>query len=355
MVSLKIVKPTTDSEKVTRTVVDTIEITPAVVNAWIVPPFQRHLKINDKVRALAETIKGDGGVIPGVITLGVFERKQYLLDGQHRREAFLMSECQEGYVDIRQHHFDSMAEMGEEFVALNSQLVVMKPDDILRGLEGSCEALQIVRNACPWVGYDQVRRGARAPLLGMAMVMRPPVGPQGLGCRARLRSTLGRGQPDDLHVAVPAHGDHAVLGQDPQAHQGHVHQVPNVIIRRRTLRGLAGGPPDERQGSLADLQPDQGDLRQADRDRDGQEAPHAEPGMVEPQRSQVGMMVVRSPEEMASLVLTRWKLKRDARRKANPVRSRETAIRAWTQDQEELHRLMVDAFKEVIASARPAQ
>ena len=51
-----------------------------------------------------------------------------------------------------------MAEMGDAFVALNSRLVNMRPDDILRGLEGSIPALQEIRASCPFVGYDQIRQ-----------------------------------------------------------------------------------------------------------------------------------------------------------------------------------------------------
>lgn len=172
MTQLKIVKPQTEAQRTTHTTVDTVEVTPALVKEWRLPPFQREKKVNAKVLALAETIKADGGVIPGVITLGVLDRVQYLIDGQHRREAFLISKCETGYVDVRMRHFESMDAMGEEFVALNSQLVRMTPNDVLRGLEGTNAALTKLRRRCPFVGYDQIRRGERTPLLGMATTLR---------------------------------------------------------------------------------------------------------------------------------------------------------------------------------------
>jgi hypothetical protein len=172
MALLKIVKPSTSAEKVTRTTVDTIEITPDLVSSWIIPPFQRPLRVNQKVIALAEMIKQDGGVIPGMLTVGVLGAKRYLLDGQHRREAFLISKCATGYVDIRVHHFESMPEMGEEFVNLNSQLVRMRPDDILRGLEGTIESLSKIRKHCSFVGYDMIRRSDRAPIVSMSALLR---------------------------------------------------------------------------------------------------------------------------------------------------------------------------------------
>lgn len=170
--TLRLVQPNTKPQRATRTTVDTILITPEVVKSWKSPPFQRPLRVNDKVRQLAEVMKEDGGVIPGIITIGVFEKQRYLLDGQHRREAFLLSECKEGYVDIRMHHFETMAEMGEEFVNLNSRIVTMGPDDIMRGLEGSVEAISRVRKKCPYVGYDQIRRGTSSPIVSMSAVFR---------------------------------------------------------------------------------------------------------------------------------------------------------------------------------------
>lgn len=162
----------TEPKKATRTALDTIEITPESVKEWLKPPFQRPLKMNAKVHALAEQIKLDGGVLPGVITIGVIAGEQYLLDGQHRREAFLLSGCSSGFVDICKHFFTDMAEMGREFVNLNSQLVRLKPDDILRGLEGMSEGLSTIRKQCSFVGYDMIRRSAYAPLLSMSVALR---------------------------------------------------------------------------------------------------------------------------------------------------------------------------------------
>lgn len=162
----------TEAKKQTRTYVDTLLFTPETAQSWEAPPFQRPLRVNDKVRALATQIAQDGGVIPGVLTLGILDRKTYLLDGQHRVQAFLLSECREGAADVRKHFFDSMGEMGEEFVNLNSSLVNLRPDDILRGLEGVSPALQLIRKKCPFVGYDMIRRGDKSPILSMAMVLR---------------------------------------------------------------------------------------------------------------------------------------------------------------------------------------
>lgn len=169
---LKIIKPSTEAEKSTRTTLDTIEVTPDLVRSWKLPPFQRPLRINDRVISLANVIRENDGVLPGVFTLGVLNKERYLIDGQHRREAFLLSECLVGYADVRICHFDNMAEMGQEYVDLNSRIVMMRPDDVMRGLEDSYPALARIRKRAPFVGYDQIRRNEKAPVLSMSALLR---------------------------------------------------------------------------------------------------------------------------------------------------------------------------------------
>lgn len=170
--ALQIVKPKTSAQMSTQTTLDTIEVSPDQIKSWKVPPFQRPLRINDKVIQLSTKIRDDGGVIPGVIVLGVLNKDRYIVDGQHRREAFLLSECLTGYVDIRVLHFDDMAQMGEEYVNLNSRLVNMRPDDVLRGIEDTFPALGKIRKMCAFVGYDQIRRSEKSPVLSMSALLR---------------------------------------------------------------------------------------------------------------------------------------------------------------------------------------
>jgi hypothetical protein len=124
------------------------------------------------VLELVDKIKADGGVVPGIITIGVFEKNFYKLDGQHRLEAFLLTKLPVGYCDVRFYYATSEADMGEEFVRQNSSLVHMRPDDYLRGLEGTYEPLEYIRRHCPFVGYDQVRRGPKSPVVGMSVLLR---------------------------------------------------------------------------------------------------------------------------------------------------------------------------------------
>lgn len=187
------------SHKVTRTRTETLLVTLEGVEKWQNPPFQRELRENDRVRQLAEAIREDG-VIPGVVTLGKIGRSVYVLDGQHRIHAFKLSGLDQIYADVRTHEFKDVAEMGEEFVSLNSHLVPLRPDDVLRGLEEMLPSLQRIRKACPFVGYGYVRGKANnAPLLSMSALLRtwfcsnsetPLQSPQGGGSAQQLAARL---------------------------------------------------------------------------------------------------------------------------------------------------------------------
>lgn len=152
---------------------DTLIITTGMVNAWKIPPFQRPVRINAKVAAVTKQIKKTE-CIEGVLTLGKIEGDKafYIVDGQHRVEAFKLSELREAIADVRVCNFNSMSDMAEEFVRLNSSLVKMRPDDILRGLESSVTALKSIRKSCEFVGYDQIRRGTSGPIVSMNALLR---------------------------------------------------------------------------------------------------------------------------------------------------------------------------------------
>lgn len=164
-----------EAPKAVRSSMETVILTADQMMSWRVPPFQRELRVNDKVRSVAEKLKATGGIVPGIITLGTIgaDKTIYIVDGQHRREAFTMSELRECIADVRMCQFDTMAEMAREYVELNSNLVKMRPDDVLRGLEASVRSLCIIRQACEFVGYGNIRRaGSSSPVLSMSAVLR---------------------------------------------------------------------------------------------------------------------------------------------------------------------------------------
>jgi hypothetical protein len=90
----------TRAQKLTHSKVDTIIFTAEEAESWQLPPFQRDLKINAKLMEVAAEIKADGGMITGILVFGILNGAKYLLDGQHRRKAFLLSECPEGLANV---------------------------------------------------------------------------------------------------------------------------------------------------------------------------------------------------------------------------------------------------------------
>jgi hypothetical protein len=161
--------------KASQSKMETLIITPRMVDQWRIPPFQRPLRVNAKVLMVAEQIK-QSECVEGVLTLGTIRTEHatylYIVDGQHRIEAFKLSGIDEAIADVRVVVFQNMAEMAEEFVQLNSSLVKMRPDDILRGLEATVPALRQIRKSCEFVGYDNVRRGGTSPIVSMSALLR---------------------------------------------------------------------------------------------------------------------------------------------------------------------------------------
>jgi hypothetical protein len=208
--SLKLIKPTTDAQLTTHTTTDTLEVTPDVVRSWELPPFQRDLKVTDRLIDIAKEIKANSGVIPGVITLGVLENIRYKVDGQHRLEAFLQSECLVGYCDVRILYFKTMAEMAAEYYRLNSRIVNMKPDDYLKALESENTALAKLRKRCPFIGYGMIRRNDKGPILSMSAVLRgwnlaSKDTPSGGGCATTdIAKTLSVDDVDQLGAFLTA-------------------------------------------------------------------------------------------------------------------------------------------------------
>ena len=219
------IKGAREAPKALQSRMDTLILDQDMVSKWRIPPFQRPLRINEKVRLVSEQMKSSES-IEGVITLGKHTADQafYIVDGQHRVEAFKLSGLSEVIADVRICAFDSMSEMADEFVRLNSNLVRMRPDDILRGLEGSTPALKAIRRSCEFVGYDQIRRGRSSPIVSMSALLRcwnaasgevPTSG--GGGSAAVLAQSLDQTSQQNL-IAFLATA-HAAWGRDPEYHR----------------------------------------------------------------------------------------------------------------------------------------
>lgn len=202
---------------------DTIIMTQEMANNWKIPPFQRPLRVNAKVQSVTEEIKKTE-TIEGVLTLGSVksETSLYIVDGQHRIEAFKLSALPEVIADVRVIAFSDMSEMSTEFVRLNSSLVKMRPDDILRGLESSTPALLTIRKSCAFVGYDNIRRNTRSPLLSMSALLRcwfasryeTPSPTSGGLSAAQMASAID--QPSLQNMLAFLSTAHAAWGRDPE-------------------------------------------------------------------------------------------------------------------------------------------
>lgn len=155
------IRGTVDLPKATartlRTKMDVVLLTPESIRKWATPPFQRDKRVTARVKAVIEELKVNGGFIPGIITLGELKGATFLVDGQHRIEAFIQSGLSEGIADVRMCYFDTLSDMSEEFVRLNSPLVRMRNDDFLRGLEATNPMLAELRRRIPFAGYSNVR------------------------------------------------------------------------------------------------------------------------------------------------------------------------------------------------------
>ena len=159
-------------------------ITSLDILLWIIDPkIQREFKCNPKVQGLAKVLPSLGA-IPGTITLGVWEGKVYVLDGQHRLGAYQVYLTEGGKDSIRAMlhwiFFDEgqggYAAMGKKFDELQMVLSKMTPDDSLRPLEHSTPVLQYIRKNCGFVGYDRLRKAARGRYLSMAVLIRAWLG-----------------------------------------------------------------------------------------------------------------------------------------------------------------------------------
>jgi hypothetical protein len=160
---------------------ETLVLTPEIMQSWTLPAFQAPLKVNAKVREVADDLQAQSGTpcINGVISLGRIRSelmsgaaKMYLVDGQHRREAFLMSGLKEVYADVRINVYETMEEMAQDYLRLNSPISRKTPDDQLRALQESSPALKLIAKECPYIGYRYIRANPDAPLVGMAAVLR---------------------------------------------------------------------------------------------------------------------------------------------------------------------------------------
>lgn len=137
-------------------------VTQAQAAGWVSPPFQRRLILNRKVKAIATTMRATEE-IPGVIVLGVLGGVVYLVDGQHRRQAFKDSGASQGVATVVTFEYADMAEMSSHYRELNSKISFGSPDDTLKAMAFSNDSIKEIKARCPFIGYGTRNRvGANA-------------------------------------------------------------------------------------------------------------------------------------------------------------------------------------------------
>lgn len=159
----------TRAEKTTRTTTDTILFTAESIKKWKRPSFQRDIKRTVKFDELVSLFKTNGGVFPGVLTLGILDGDSsgdlYKIDGNHRCEAFEESGTREGVADVR-YFRGTMEDFAEEWVRLNGQISATRPDDLLRAAATNNPKIGKLRSACRVIGFGVVKKRGR---IGISM------------------------------------------------------------------------------------------------------------------------------------------------------------------------------------------
>lgn len=260
-----------EAPKSVRSAMETRLFTRAEIEAWRVPEFQRPIRVNAKVLGLVDELKQNGGMLPGILTLGVIGTNKtiYIVDGQHRTEAFKLSELPECIADVRIVTFDNISDMANEFVDLNSRLVNMRPDDILRSLEQSMPALKRITSQCEFVTYGQVRRGgSNTAMVSMSALLRAwhmsqsDVPAQNAPNATILANSIDSNDADKLVVFMNV--ARSAWGTDPENYRlwGSLNMTITMWLWRRLVldkeRGGAGsGKAGAGSAKVVTLTPDQ--------------------------------------------------------------------------------------------------
>jgi hypothetical protein len=223
----------------------------ADMDVWALPPFQREVRQTAKVVEFAEELRGNGGMIAGVIHLGMLpdDDTVYLVDGQQRRNGCHMSGLEEFYADTSLKTYSSLLDMAEDFKKLNGRLVPFRPDDMLRAYEIGHEPLQRLREACPFIGYASIRRADdHGPLVGMSAVLKCWFGAAlptpGVGTSAiALLDQLDQTQCELMIVFLLS--AHSAWGRDKQYYRlwSNLNLTMCMYLYRKLLLEPKGRPP----------------------------------------------------------------------------------------------------------------
>jgi hypothetical protein len=128
------------------------------------PPFQRPMRLKSRqLKVVAEIIRNEN-ILPGVITLGKVENDPltYLVDGQHRIEAFNRSGIEIVTAKIDMMMFKDMNEMSLQFDRLNTPIAKMSANDRLKSMSFTNPVIHMIMEECSFVGFHHTQLGQNA-------------------------------------------------------------------------------------------------------------------------------------------------------------------------------------------------
>jgi len=247
-------KPTEKPTLPTTSKMETVLLRLEDIDSWVTPRFQRPIKHNPKVEEFKEGLKANGGIIDGVITLGRLpgDPKIYLVDGQQRCQAARLSGLVEFIADTRIIEYENMRKMAIAFLHLNSHLVALRADDLLRAAEEDVPELRELREKCPFVGYENIRRySTNSCLLSMSAALRAwkssrqeTPAASGIGAVLDLPDVLLESKELD-HLVEFLTIAHSAWGTDPENYR--LWTALNLTMCMYLFRHLVLAPPERRR------------------------------------------------------------------------------------------------------------
>lgn len=152
-----------------------IKLTPDVIKSWLTPYWQRPVRFNAKGRQLTEDIKLtrklDSVMIVGVVKKRNGKFDLYLVDGHHRKAAFLRSGAPYMDIDVKFVYVDKVEELSPLYLNCQEQITKSTANDNLQGLAVTNEVLQHIKSKCEFITYEGVRLGTIAHSINMSTVV----------------------------------------------------------------------------------------------------------------------------------------------------------------------------------------
>lgn len=165
---------TTPLEMEDRSRVVKIKLTPAVINGWQTPYWQRPIRYNVKVRAMIEEMQRTPR-LDSMLVVGVIKKRNrlhlFLVDGHHRKSAFNRAGIPYLNIDVKFVYVETMGEMSELYLRCQDQISRSTADNNLKGLAVTHSQLADIESECGCITYDGVRLGTSTASVSMSTIV----------------------------------------------------------------------------------------------------------------------------------------------------------------------------------------